>query len=634
MARYLKNTIFSQRATITGLLLATCASTVGASIASNWPENVTRDAVDTWAGAYFDKAIGTEGIQGGAIAVVKDGRVLFQKGYGFADVVKGVKADASTVFRSASVNKLFTAVSVLQLVERGLIDLDDEINEHITSADIATPQGRTTIRHLITHTAGFDEGFRATFIAEPKQEKSDAAYLETYPRIQVRAPGETLTYSNFGMGVAGMVIQDVTGMTYGDYVTENIFRPLGMDGVTVEFPGKLAEDRAREHRMQDGVAVPRPFYYKAPFYLSSGGFYFSAADMALFMNAVLTRSSVLLSEDTWQAALTLQQRAGEGLGGGIGYGFWIYEPEIDSNGTPGRARIAGHGGDTSGFKTRVYLFPEERIGLFYALVDSSYGVIPGSSNYEDSVISTGFTETFRGYTPLPTYTLDDGPALAAFTGTFLSNRRSFGGPEYFFGSLFAQPARVTLRENQLYWNDEPLRQVGARTFAIAKEFGPEQLISFRDDLDVVNSSVSSSWNRISALHPANYLVWVFLAALLLSLSILITALVRGRQQLTRIDGMLCAIGVLAVITFFTPLFAFLLGAHPRAESVHYPIQSGLAWLCLILTATAAYLLYQSSARARGKAEDSASLFLASRLPSLCGAIVVTAIFVTYDVIRL
>ncbi|MEM0953181.1 MAG: serine hydrolase domain-containing protein [Pseudomonadota bacterium] len=619
--------------------LVFAAASLGASAAqdASWTENVTTDAVREWADAYFTDALDKEDIQGGAIAVVKDGDVLFQQGYGYADVVRGVKADASTVFRSASVNKLFTAISILQLVERGLIDLDDEINEHISSAKIATPMGRTTIRHLITHTAGFDEGFRATFVAEPRLEKSNAAYLQQYPRIQVRPPGETITYSNFGMGLAGMVIQDVSGMTYGDYVRQNVFQPLGMDGVTVEFPGKLREDRAREHMMQDGVAVPRPFYYKAPFYLSSGGFYFSANDMALFMNAVLSRSGQLLAPDSWEAALTLQKRSGEGLGGGIGYGFWIYEPEKDAQGQirePGRASIAGHGGDTSGFKTRVYLFPNERIGLFYALVDSSYGVLQGSSNYEDSVISTSFADTFRGFSRAPDYNAADGPELEAFTGAFLTNRRSFAGPEYFLGSLFTRPAHVTLKEGRLFWNDEPMRRIGERSFALARESGPEQVIGFRDDLQVVYTSVSSSLNRISPLHPANYLLWVFLAGVLLALSIAVTALIRGVKHFARVDGLLCGIAALIILVFFTPVIGFLLGAHPRAESLHYPVQSGLAWLCLFGTAAAAYLLYQRFSAAKSEAHDDSGVFLKSRLASLSGAAVVVVLFVAYDVIRL
>ncbi|MEM1397991.1 MAG: serine hydrolase domain-containing protein, partial [Pseudomonadota bacterium] len=299
------------------LNLAVAAEEVGAS------ETLSPAAAKTWADTLFSDAITNKRIDAAVVSVVKDGDVLFEGGYGLADVVEQRAASATTPFRSGSISKLFTAIAMLQLVEDGKVGLDDDINQHLVRAPIETVKGRTTIRHLLTHTAGFDERFRNTLTLNPGQKRATPQYMRKYAHKQVRAPGEVISYSNHGMGIAGVIIEDVTGLTYGEYIRSEIFDPLGMGNAFPEYPDALPTTIATEYDVVDGDVRPRPLRYKVPFYLGSGGFFYSARDMAMFMNAVLERSPLLLADESWTEALSLQKKAGEGLNGGIGLGFWV-----------------------------------------------------------------------------------------------------------------------------------------------------------------------------------------------------------------------------------------------------------------------------------------------------------------------
>ncbi|MEM6606911.1 MAG: serine hydrolase domain-containing protein, partial [Pseudomonadota bacterium] len=165
-------------------------------IESGWEGKLDLQSARAWADGVFAPAIAEGTLDGASIAIVKRGRVLFQKGYGYADVIARRPATERTPFRSGSVNKVFTAIAIMQLVERGVLRLDDDINTRILRAGIDTPRGRTTVRHLLTHSAGFDERFRGTLNAKPALVRASQAYIDEHAHSQVRAPGVVVNYSN------------------------------------------------------------------------------------------------------------------------------------------------------------------------------------------------------------------------------------------------------------------------------------------------------------------------------------------------------------------------------------------------------------------------------------------------------
>jgi CubicO group peptidase (beta-lactamase class C family) len=168
-------------------------------------------------------------IAGGVVVVVKDGRVLLAKGYGYADVSTQLSVDAeTTLFRAGSISTLFTWTAVLQLVDRGKLDLDADINGYL---DFRIPpyEGRPiTVRNLMTHTPGFEESLRYSFATDPGGLLPLEYAVKRSAPMRIFPPGEIPAYSNYGAELTGYIVARVSGEPFEDYVERNIFAPLAM----------------------------------------------------------------------------------------------------------------------------------------------------------------------------------------------------------------------------------------------------------------------------------------------------------------------------------------------------------------------------------------------------------------------
>ena len=169
-------------------------------------------------------------IPGMVIAIVRDSDIVLAKGYGYADVERKVPFDPdSTVIRIASVSKLFTATAVLQLVDRGVLDMHQDINTYLTRFKVEEWSGKPiTLHHLLTHTAGFDDRSigKSAWTQESQIPLGD--FLATRLPRRICPPGEVYTYSNFSNALAGFVVEEVAHEDYAAYVRHNILEPLGM----------------------------------------------------------------------------------------------------------------------------------------------------------------------------------------------------------------------------------------------------------------------------------------------------------------------------------------------------------------------------------------------------------------------
>ena len=280
--------------------------------------------------ASFDRVI-TDlmkrwGIPGGAIAVVKDGRLVLARGYGYSDAVTKEPVAPDALFRIASVSKPITAVAVLKLAEQGRIDLDAKAFALLPS--LTPPAGATvdarldaiTVRQLLTHLGGWDRDrsgdpmFRATQIAAalgtppPASVESVIRYMRGQPLDF--APGDRYVYSNFGYAVLGRIIEQVSGQSYGTYVTDAVLRPVGAN--RTRLGRSLPADRAPgEVRYYDGGGLASSVFPSGGqvawpyggFYLEAmdahGGWISSAVDLARFITGVdglPTRPDVLRAE--------------------------------------------------------------------------------------------------------------------------------------------------------------------------------------------------------------------------------------------------------------------------------------------------------------------------------------------------
>lgn len=299
-------------------------------------------------------------IPGAVLVVVRDGRVVLSRGYGFADVERGRRADPdSTVWQIGSISKVFTATAVVQLADRGRLRLHGDVNRVLRRLQVpATYPRPVTPFHLLTHEGGFDE-------LPGRLLREDTANVLPLDRfldgrlIRVRPPGELTAYSSYGAALAGLLVEEASGMEFERYLACAVWGPLGMARTQVTVPGWLRAHAAVAYEVDSArvVAVPWERYHTPPASsISSTG-----ADMARYMIAMLREGELdgarILSDTAARAMLTQQTTLHPRLPG-FALGFQVG----DTNGR----RLLLHGGDVAGFSSLMVLLPDEGTGLFVA----------------------------------------------------------------------------------------------------------------------------------------------------------------------------------------------------------------------------------------------------------------------------
>jgi CubicO group peptidase (beta-lactamase class C family) len=310
-----------------------------------------------------------ENIAGAVVLVLKDGKVLYEQGYGYADVDKKTPVSPiGTLFRPGSVSKLFTWTAVMQLVEQGKIDLDSNVNTYLDFKIPDTFAKPITMRNLMTHTAGFEESVKDLVIQPGTGPPPLREYLVTHMPERVYAPGTTAAYSNYGATLAGYMVQRISGMPFDDYVEKNIFAPLEMMHSTFRQP----LSPALQPMMSDGYALasdtPKPFEMISVG--PAGSSSVTAEDISHFMLAHLQQGQFKEARILSPATVALMhsaQFAAHPLLPHMCLGFY----EETHNGH----RIIGHGGDTQWFHSDLHLMQDENLGFFVAYNSAGRGEI-------------------------------------------------------------------------------------------------------------------------------------------------------------------------------------------------------------------------------------------------------------------
>lgn len=347
----------------TGVFAACIGMVAMAQDPSHLPEAATQGVTLTAADAeaWFDgmmhSALRVAGVPGAIVTVVKDGKPLLQKGYGFADWEKSLPVDPNvTLFRPGSISKLFTWTAVMQLVEQGKLDLDADINRYI---DFKVPsyKGKAlTLRHVMTHTTGLEEAGRA-LIAYGDHTPNNAEVLKSYIPPYIYEPGTTQGYSNWATSLAGYIVQRVSGQSYDDYVEQHIFMPLGMKNSTFRqpLPAVMRGNISQGYPSADEPAKGYEIVRLPP----AGSLAAAGADMSRFMLAYLGQGQLdgqrILKPETVRLMHTQITRGMPDLNG-IGLGF--YQQDINGH------RAVGHGGDTNLFHSDLILLPDDDIGIY------------------------------------------------------------------------------------------------------------------------------------------------------------------------------------------------------------------------------------------------------------------------------
>jgi CubicO group peptidase (beta-lactamase class C family) len=284
----------------------------------------------------------------GAVLVAKNGKVLFSGAYGLADREKKIPNTMDTRFRIGSMNKMFTAVAVLQLVEAGKIKLTDPVGKYITdypNQEIAT---KVTIHQLLTHTGGTGDIFGPEFDKHRKELRTLNDYVALYGKRSPQFdPGSQWRYSNYGMLLLGVVIEKVTGQSYYDYVQEHIYKPAGMT-LTASLPEDQEVDGRSIGYMKSEaggwVANTDTLPYRGT---SAGGGYSTVDDLQRFASALMSHK--LLNADSTELLITGKVETGGG--GKYAYGF---EDQRDKDGSG----WVGHGGGAPGMNGDLKICPK------------------------------------------------------------------------------------------------------------------------------------------------------------------------------------------------------------------------------------------------------------------------------------
>ena len=281
----------------------------------------------------------------GTIIVAKDGKPFYSKSCGMASKAYSIENNLDTQFNVASLGKMFTGVAITQLAERGKLSFDDPIAKHLpegwVSPEIAE---KTTIRHLLTHTSGYGTYFRALYtqIKQPffrGLNDYKGIISEEKPSFE---PGERWSYSNSGMHLLGVIIENVTGGSYYDYMRDNVFEPAGMTRTDFRDKDIPLSNRATPYVKEAGewrTSLFARVLKGGP----SGGGYSTVPDLLKFRNALLNNQ--LLSAEYTDLALSVKPEVNSTF---YGYGFFL------SSGKAGR--VAEHGGDGTGISTQFKMY--------------------------------------------------------------------------------------------------------------------------------------------------------------------------------------------------------------------------------------------------------------------------------------
>ena len=286
-------------------------------------------------------------------AIFDKNGTIYQGNFGYMDKEKGIKADDDSVFEWGSVTKLTIWVSVMQLWEQGKINLEEDIRTYLPEGFLKNLRydKPITMLDLMSHQAGFDE---VTMYLQ--DDKSIEEILKEQQPIQSFEPGTVTAYSNYGAGLAALIIERISGQTFADYAHEHIFQPLGMDKTAI-LPDLSDNSYVQKKRQETkGYDTKGNLLSKDHFITSIypiGAATGTMKDLEKFAQALLARKTLFERPETWNTLYTASSTYPDTDIIRNAHGFWANE-----YGTT----VLGHGGNTAGSTSRIMLDLEHGIG--------------------------------------------------------------------------------------------------------------------------------------------------------------------------------------------------------------------------------------------------------------------------------
>lgn len=341
-------------------------------------EGDLEEVVDT----FFKENMEEYNVPGAAVVVVKNGRVILQKAYGYADEESKKEFDAeTTTFRIASITKVFTSTALMQLVEEGKVDLDEDIRTYLPGLKINNPYDKpVTVDNLLTHTSGIDSSVLKELSYDELSMPCGYLLNEINQKnlTVVNEPGSNIEYCSYGVVLQGCIIEAISGMSCKDYINEKILQPMEM---TQTVMGMKDENLTAGYNCTNGSLTKYTLKGGFKFY-PIGGLISSLSDMAGFMQMYLNGGNYngqqILNGNTVKDILTTHETYDKILPG-MCYGFGEFEEQ--------GVRLIGHGGySPDGLLSQLDLYPQNNVGTFVI-------VNQGSNNN----LAEDFRKTFISY---------------------------------------------------------------------------------------------------------------------------------------------------------------------------------------------------------------------------------------------
>lgn len=372
--------------------------TLPVSAASNdmTPSGIPLQQMENEIDSFVNEHLG-KSTPGAAVTVVKDGEIIFSKGYGYADVEKQIEVDPQkTIFEYGSISKLFVWTAAMQLVEQGKLDLNEDIKTYLPE-DFASKlkfKNPITMNQIMSHTAGFEDVHFDLLLSSPKNMITlEEALLENQPE-QIYEPGSTIAYSNYSTALAGFVIEQISGQSFSDYERNQIFLTSQMTRTsghpTLMDHQELEVDKAIGYMPNGKGDFTRGQWTYVPLY-PAGSVNGTAEDLARYMMALMptnnSESPLFAKNDTLDEMLTQSYTPHKDILSNA-HGFWEFD---------GKVRGVGHGGNTAAFSTNMVIVPEEKMGVV-VLTNASgemhltYGLMDLLLGQSDKVVAASTLE--------------------------------------------------------------------------------------------------------------------------------------------------------------------------------------------------------------------------------------------------
>jgi len=522
-------------------------------VASVSAETITTNSVQKLIESVYQEKIDKEKVVGNVIIVVKDGEVIYEKGFGKSNIEEQESITPNkSLFLIGSLTKNITATAIMQLVEEGKIDLEKDVNEYLTSIKIPdTFEEPIKVKHLLTHTSGFDDPLLDQGTENYQETLEIREFLSEKLAKRVRDPGQLISYDNYGFVIAGLMIEDITGLSWEDYVTQHIFEPLEMNDTVAKVNDDVAENihLVREYDLINGELIPKPIYGNNMY--PAGGVYTTAKDMANFLIMNLNNGqydSKQILDPSLLKEMHQQQFTNHPSQPGIGFSYW----HTVENGH----HFIYNRGDTAGTRSQIVFDFDRNLAIFLAATG------PKAGSWRTEVLNA-FYDTFypqKKSVDVEAVMIDE-PSVNQFAGVYRMVRYSHVDIGK-INLLLQPPYRITLGEDNrtLIINGQEYVRVSKDEFSHITT-GEKIAFQLNDQGEVTHLfSNGRPFEKVNVLHSPKVHINLLTISLLILFSIffiwlivLMKKVIKERKRISMTEGLL------GITSFMPILFTFLFG---------------------------------------------------------------------------